>query len=60
MMKFLDTPPVKLKRILVDNTPEFLSGIVDYEFNERRVESRVMEKDYDGLNFMFYFSFVSD
>lgn len=30
--------PVKLKRILVDNTTEFLSGIVDYEFNERRVE----------------------
>ena len=53
--------PVKLKRILMVGTSDFLPSSRDGEFPfKRRLELRNLEQDYDGSKFTFYFSCATD
>lgn len=53
--------PVKLKRILMVGTSDFLPSSRDDEFPfKRRLELRNLEQDYDGSKFTFYFPFATD
>lgn len=53
--------PVKLKRILMVGTSDFLQSSRDGEFPfKRRLELRNLEQDYDGSKFTFYFPFATD